>query len=191
MRRNLPYQCQDKRGISIHAPTWGATFLTRAVLTSLTNFNPRTHVGCDLRQRNWERDYFTFQSTHPRGVRPISLPKCFPPKIFQSTHPRGVRHFLTLSFFYFLLFQSTHPRGVRPKLLHKLYSLLNFNPRTHVGCDNKITDAHAQLLEFQSTHPRGVRLEALWISANRNLISIHAVIGNFEFPNFRKVNSPI
>ena len=135
VRRNLPYQCQDKRGISIHAPTWGATFLTRAVLTSLTNFNPRTHVGCDLRQRNWERDYFTFQSTHPRGVRPISLPKCFPPKIFQSTHPRGVRHFLTLSLFYFLLFQSTHPRGVRPKLLHKLYSLLNFNPRTHVGCD--------------------------------------------------------
>ena len=33
--------------ISIHAPTWGATLFTYFV-NSLRNFNPRTHVGCDL-----------------------------------------------------------------------------------------------------------------------------------------------
>ena len=35
--------------ISIHAPTWGAT--RKAVLSTCpsTNFNPRTHVGCDAR----------------------------------------------------------------------------------------------------------------------------------------------
>ena len=154
-------------------------------------FNPRTHVGCDSASRK-ESIYCLISIHAPTwGATKLTLPM-----------PRQTRHFNPRThvgcdipnksgFDLSHEFQSTHPRGVRPKLLHKLYSLLNFNPRTHVGCDNKITDAHAQLLEFQSTHPRGVRLEALWISANRNLISIHAVIGNFEFPNFRKVNSPI
>ena len=32
--------------ISIHAPTWGATPVVRAVV-GISNFNPRTHVGCD------------------------------------------------------------------------------------------------------------------------------------------------
>ena len=34
--------------ISIHAPTWGATNSISMVLQISTNFNPRTHVGCDL-----------------------------------------------------------------------------------------------------------------------------------------------
>ena len=33
-----------------------------------SDFNPRTHVGCD--QEGWSLDRFNkFQSTHPRGVR--------------------------------------------------------------------------------------------------------------------------
>ena len=34
--------------ISIHAPTWGATNSISMVLQISTNFNPRTHVGCDF-----------------------------------------------------------------------------------------------------------------------------------------------
>ena len=34
-------------GISIHAPTWGATIHDKARLRTRGDFNPRTHVGCD------------------------------------------------------------------------------------------------------------------------------------------------
>ena len=33
-----------------------------------------------------------FQSTHPRGVRPVEFDDMIHRVIFQSTHPRGVRH---------------------------------------------------------------------------------------------------
>ena len=57
-------------------------------------------------------------------------------------------------------FQSTHPRGVRhgasvEKVLHD-----HFNPRTHVGCDDKDTFCD-RWIKFQSTHPRGVRLQII------------------------------
>ena len=34
--------------ISIHAPTWGATLWRRCLLRRGQDFNPRTHVGCDM-----------------------------------------------------------------------------------------------------------------------------------------------
>ena len=98
-----------------------------------------------------------FQSTHPRGVRPVGADKISNLFQFQSTHPRGVRLDSSLgsvATFYvsihaptrgattyrkeldtFSVFQSTHPRGVR---LKSCCSLL-------------------RLFQFQSTHPRGVR----------------------------------
>ncbi len=99
------------------------------------SFNPRTHVGCD---REWLFDFAipeVFQSTHPRGVRQISVNTInqrgrFNPRThvgcdvgrasttvessgFQSTHPRGVRPSVSFARIDFLKFQSTHPRGVR------------------------------------------------------------------------------
>ncbi len=37
----------------------------------LTGFNPRTHAGCDVKCLRWCKMVLVFQSTHPRGVRPI------------------------------------------------------------------------------------------------------------------------
>ena len=37
----------------------------------------------------------------------------------------------------------------------------DFNPRTHVGCDNRPLDERIAEFVFQSTHPRGVRLTRL------------------------------
>ena len=34
--------------VSIHAPAWGATSRDVLLLLSLTGFNPRTRVGCDM-----------------------------------------------------------------------------------------------------------------------------------------------
>ena len=36
-----------------------------------------------------------------------------------------------------IIFQSTHPCGVRLLLYYSIIQILNFNPRTHVGCDKK------------------------------------------------------
>ena len=79
--------------ISIHAPTWGATLEFTKIFSQ-----------------------FTFQSTHPRGVR-----------LTPKRHPVGSS-----------LFQSTHPRGVRQKQLTNKIMIKNFNPRTHVGCDGTL-----------------------------------------------------
>ena len=81
--------------ISIHAPTWGATdaaldaawtaakfqsthphgvrrkeMLNNALFSS--NFNPRTHMGCDPPLSGPGAGSSVFQSTHPHGVRQLS-----------------------------------------------------------------------------------------------------------------------
>ena len=121
--------------ISIHAPTWGAT---RSEISSfdllrfqsthprgvrpaedwdkiflLSNFNPRTHVGCDPQRGHPPPYLLKFQSTHPRGVRLYPLNSGVVGKEFQSTHPRGVRPRSKNMSWLMTIFQSTHPRGVR------------------------------------------------------------------------------
>ena len=36
------------------------------------HFNPRTRMGCDLRSLDLAYDSYTFQSTHPHGVRRLA-----------------------------------------------------------------------------------------------------------------------
>ena len=129
-------QHQARQGevkISIHAPTWGATsFIKEDVALGSISIHAPTW-GATL--EDWQKRYgFTFQSTHPRGVRP-------------------------------------HEQGTWQVFCY-------FNPRTHVGCDilrpilarstpisihaptwgaTKICSTFALSTKFQSTHPRGVR----------------------------------
>ena len=98
--------------ISIHAPTWGATDGNRG--------SPNSDI---------------FQSTHPRGVRPFIWSFLRNWTLFQSTHPRGVRLQNSPENADALKFQSTHPRGVRRDQLVCHSGIVDFNPRTHVGCD--------------------------------------------------------
>ena len=121
--------------ISIHAPQWGATpaqpstppantfqsthpsGVRQTILpcrTVASNFNPRTPVGCDMKNLNNDPSRNVFQSTHPSGVRPSARrPVVCIHRKFQSTHPSGVRPFITPLRASFWLFQSTHPSGVR------------------------------------------------------------------------------
>ena len=68
----LPLQVDTKPdpNVSIHAPTWGATLAIRSTALFKKGFNPRTHMGCDLRQIIMLCSCLVFQSTHPHGVRP-------------------------------------------------------------------------------------------------------------------------
>ena len=77
-------------------------------------FNPRTHTGCDLLGKVLTTRLYSFQSTHPHGVR-LSLYQL--KKVleeFQSPHPHGVRQRQALTPHAWHRFQSTHPHGVRP-----------------------------------------------------------------------------
>ena len=122
--------------VSIHAPAWGATPLTglqrRAAYVSI-------HApawGATGRACNLSGPTSGFQSTHPRGVRPLPERLRVLDTSFQSTHPRGVRH-------------------VGPMTAHE--DDHGFNPRTRVGCDSKRSPVSSTSPMFQSTHPRGVR----------------------------------
>ena len=169
--------------VSIHAPAWGATSGFAVWKKSRTSFNPRTRVGCDAAAFGglFELGGFNprtrvgcdarlhcvgsvhggrFQSTHPRGVRPVVSYcwfDCY--ERFQSTHPRGVRRACTCTVSNATsAFQSTHPRGVRlssdvtfnryldvsihapawgatPPWNRRTLCRSSFNPRTRVGCD--------------------------------------------------------
>ena len=46
------------------------------------------------------------------------------------------------------VFQSTHPRGVRRLRVRGPYSEVNFNPRTHVGCDTRWEPPRPRCIDF-------------------------------------------
>ena len=86
----------------------------------LWDFNPRTHVGCDLLKSSTEFVPFLFQSTHPRGVRPTG-------GRLQARGRAISIHAPTWG--------ATQPTARRSP------SPWHFNPRTHVGCDLRISAA--------------------------------------------------
>ena len=57
---------------------------------------------------------------------------------FQSTHPRGVRRVPHRPYTYTLNFNPRTHVGCDLKPCHLLTMFSNFNPRTHVGCDQDV-----------------------------------------------------
>ena len=99
---------------SIHAPTWGATRRIAAKADIAENFNPRTHMGCD----------FTLMSTAILSAE------------FQSTHPHGVRHLTVKDWFAYKAISIHAPTwGATDRTFYIEMAKKNFNPRTHMGCD--------------------------------------------------------
>ena len=62
----------DSTVVSIHAPTWGATWRHRCSSRTSEGFNPRSHMGSDL-LNSIGRMFETFQSTLPHGERLVLL----------------------------------------------------------------------------------------------------------------------
>ena len=90
------------------------------------SFNPRTHVGCD---REWLFDFAipeVFQSTHPRGVRQISV---------NTINQRG-------------RFNPRTHVGCDTTIAIIRAIIAGFNPRTHVGCDLMTKQVNMMMLCF-------------------------------------------
>ena len=100
-----------------------------------------------------------FQSTRPRGARPVVLSGFMRTSAFQSTRPRGARQYLVDAPFNvshvsihapargattaqayqvtITKFQSTRPRGARRILSMLSNGEYSFNPRAREGRDTK------------------------------------------------------
>ena len=187
--------------VSIHAPTWGATQASMPSPVPNISFNPRAHVGRDrwdslnsvccyvsIHAPTWgatlmpfsKRSFsLLFQSTRPRGARPLPFasvdsgigfnPRAHVGRDLASAMRRNTQ----------LSFQSTRPRGARPIRVLGQVRCIGVSIHaptwgaTSVSCAGGSTYAvsiHAptwgatckiihNLLskQFQSTRPRGAR----------------------------------
>ena len=162
--------------VSIHAPAWGAT-----------------NSICPLSMRS-----STFQSTRPRGARPIGKSSghitcsCFNPRArvgrdhqrrkpplnrmgFQSTRPRGAR-LSHLSEPLYSAYDSIHAPawGATSRSRSRRTPHRSFNPRARVGRDRGDVVGADQLTRFQSTRPRGARPARGQVCMRGRGVSIHA-----------------
>ena len=189
---------KDSLAISIHAPTWGATAICRGTRSGnlFQSTHPRGVRQCVLEPC---RGHSQFQSTHPRGVRrtlrrtTVTPTRYFNPRTHVGCDERrvDVPHGYAISIHAptwgatptdvvssaNLAFQSTHPRGVRQSCRGHFQDFRNFNPRTHVGCDDIFRCVSPDDLEFQSTHPRGVRLHDVRPPAARDYFNPRTHVG--------------
>ena len=94
--------------VSTHAPARGATQFWSSKSITASCFNPRTRTGCDSRTTSAWATRFSFQPTHPHGVRQLCRhPASLSPR-FQPTHPHGVRRYYHTICTYCRRFQPTH-----------------------------------------------------------------------------------
>ena len=148
----------QQKGVSIHAPVWGATCVGTAFNLRHASFNSRARVGRD--------DGFTSVSAHRLvsihapvwGATHIS-PSRIIISLFQFTRPCGARLFVHTAFHFVLvsihapvwgatvfnvylsghrLFQFTRPCGARLIRYRIIASPKRFNSRARVGRDNNL-----------------------------------------------------
>ena len=169
------------RTISIHVPAWGTTAKSNNAASDVADFNPRSRVGNDdfsigsgsikgisIHVPAWgttpvsvsSMSSVVFQSTFPRGERPLPVLSAPPSSHFNPRSRVGNdagsrRHDVRRNDFNprsrvgndpkrsgdllsVLPFQSTFPRGERPFCSHTMYVYTYFNPRSRVGNDRII-----------------------------------------------------
>ena len=109
----LPANTSHFPSISIHAPARGATLRLYKFHSIMMYFNPRSREGSDISRPERASQLFRFQSTLPRGERPLTEISLKITSKFQSTLPRGERRSVVVTATHDRQFQSTLPRGER------------------------------------------------------------------------------
>ena len=105
---------QNNAEISIHVPARGTTFAP--VYFPAGSFFISIHVparGTTVNNGANDGPFYRFQSTFPRGERPLPSGASKIARLFQSTFPRGERQADGYAKVINDLFQSTFPRGER------------------------------------------------------------------------------
>ena len=123
-------------------------------------FNPRAHGGRDLAHAIDRVVRDPFQSTRPRGARPLQA-------------LRRIRH---------PVFQSTRPRGARLAVIDADEIVLTVSIHAPTGGATRQGHGHDPGYRFQSTRPRGARPRARLRDRQRVDVSIHAPTGGATYP---------
>ena len=110
---------------------------------SKATFNPRTRAGCDRSSRSCSRAQRRyFQSTHPRGVRPVGRLLCILNRLILSIHApaRGATRTPACRYSTGTALSIHAPaRGATPfSAVWDPRAGRAFNPRTRAGCDSMI-----------------------------------------------------
>ena len=123
----------------------------------IPNFNPRSREGSDA--------FFLFPlnllsiiSIHApaKGATSVVVIGANISAISIHAPAKGATTLFSFSFTN-VIFQSTLPRRERPTIDPKQYTLLNFNPRSREGSDNRPEYNQSKHYKFQSTLPRRER----------------------------------
>ena len=149
-RRPLPGETPVR--VSIHAPTWGATF--------------DSHKWASISK---------FQSTLPHGERPPRVEDVNLTTEFQSTLPHGERP-LSGRFLMVIFLVSIHAPtwGATSQHLSGCAADIRFNPRSHMGSDSMLLVAKASLRSFNPRSHMGSDSSCILIQDTYILVSIHA-----------------
>ena len=130
----------------------------RLFATTLWDFNPRTHVGCDDDGQNINGRAQEFQSTHPRGVRRPALRRQGGKGEISIHAPTwGATSGVSAIGNNIRIFQSTHPRGVRRSRGCGDTRRSDISIHAPTWGATRLVKGGLQSFKFQSTHPRGVR----------------------------------
>ena len=135
-RRNLSAIGGGGQGFQSTRPVWGATLRL-----------PVPRLPC------------RFQSTRPRGARPLPpLNLAHQHRPFQSTRPRGARLSFPNARCLSLQFQSTRPRGARLDTANIIGDIVRFQSTRPRGARRRNRLGMATVSLFQSTRPRGAQI---------------------------------
>ena len=144
-------------GVSIHAPTQGATTTTPRYLRLISCFNPRSHAGSDSRILSQRQSSSVSIHAPTQGATAVGASVVSISAGFQSTLPRRERRYTikdgevhkkvsihaptqgatvsSLSGCIRGKFQSTLPRRERLTIPATVTGGTGFNPRSHAGSD--------------------------------------------------------
>ena len=120
-------------------------------------FNPRSREGSDRIPRRKDKRRLHFNPRSREGSDLFTIRRILITS-FQSTLPRGERPLTQSVPTWSAVFQSTLPRGERRGCVGIVLKHNDFNPRSREGSDSAPCAAFAFIAIFQSTLPRGERL---------------------------------
>ena len=111
------------RGVSIHAPTRGATLRRKGYQHTIhVSIHAPTRGATNIFEKILNIPEFQF--THPHGVRLLATgDKTKRDIMFQFTHPHGVRLDTLRVYLPYISFQFTHPHGVRLESVQKILNV--------------------------------------------------------------------
>ncbi len=168
--------------VSIHAPTGGATLpggLDDFTVSVSIHAPTGGATGSASSRLAWQQ----FQSTRPRGARPLHpSPDILTGWVSIHAPTGGATYYVVATWRYDRSFNPRAHGGRDSRVLRVTLRSTSFNPRAHGGRDSFMASVTMRSCMFQSTRPRGARLGVAVVAVSVAVVSIHAPTGGATAP---------